>query len=79
MRDPDQLLFDDALDDDPLDYFDLREIRRGSMNSDADELGLRRLLERPEDGLSRLARLPVATLRRLYGNSAVGDDVAPAA
>jgi hypothetical protein len=79
MRDPDELLLDDVLDDDPANYFDIREIRQAAMNSAADELGLRRLLERPEDGLSRLARLPVATLRRLYGNSAIEEDVAPAA
>jgi hypothetical protein len=78
MRDPDELLLDEMLDDVPLDYFDIREIRQG-VESDAGELGLRRLLERPEQGLSRLARLPAATLRRLYGNSAAEEDVAPAA
>lgn len=77
MRDPDELLLDEMLDDVPLDYFDISEIRQG-MKSDAGELGLRRLLERPEEGLSRLARLPAAALRRLYGNGAVEEDVARA-
>ena len=77
MRNPDELLLDDDLDDEP-DVLDIPELKRelGREHHD-DELGLRALWEEPEEGLpQRLARVPAAALRRMYAwNSLSEGDV----
>jgi hypothetical protein len=77
MRNPDELLLDDELDDEP-DVLELPALKRELAHEHLDdELGLRALWEQPEGGLpERLSRVPAAALRRMYAwNSLSEGDV----
>jgi hypothetical protein len=82
--DPDELLLlDDALEDEPEDdILSMAEIRYELAHQhEDDELGLRSLLERPEQGLPhRLSRVSASVLRQMYSNTSDGHgDAASAA
>jgi hypothetical protein len=77
MRNPDHLLLDDDLLDEP-DAFDIPELKRELAHAHHDdELGLRGLWEQADEGRSqRLSRVPAAALQRMYaGNSLSEGDV----
>jgi hypothetical protein len=81
MRNPDHLLLDDDLVDEP-DGFDIPELKRELAHEHHDdELGLRGLWEQAEPGFpQRLSRVPAAALRRMYARNSLseGDVLSPA-
>jgi hypothetical protein len=74
MRNPDELLLDDDLDDEPA-VLDIPELRRELAHEHHDdELGLRALWEQPKASFSeRLSRVPAAALRRMYAGNTVSE------